>query len=331
MSTPGGSQRTDNPFDVMIEGDAFFVVNNGSGNYFTRAGAFTVDARGTLCTPTGATVMGWQPDPENPSKCLVTDVSALQVMSPANMSSPPEATTDVTLTGNIDYNDTQLTSAAGRVVNVNFYDNLGHLYTAGLKFQQVGAATGSDEAVTNQYRITVTDIKDETGQSLFVRKNVDEEGNVTYSTNEAYAGQFSFGVGDGLNTLEIGDVNEQTGEFTIEQEGVLLNFNASTGRFVSVGEDAEAGSTKMTLASAVTPNPTINFTFCINTDSRQISHCFSGTSTSFQISFGRFNRSSTTTLIHSQRRKINIYIGKRIRGYSTGKCHLCTSSFRIFR
>ncbi len=258
MSTPGGSQRTDNPFDVMIEGDAFFVVNNGSGNYFTRAGAFTVDARGTLCTPTGATVMGWQPDPENPNKCLVTDVSPLQVMSPANMSSPPEATTDVTLTGNIDYNDTQLTSAAGRVVNVSFYDNLGHLYTAGLKFQQVGAATGSDEAVTNQYRITVTDIKDETGQSLFVRKNVDEEGNVTYSTNEAFAGQFSFGVGDGLNTLEIGDVNEQTGEFTIEQEGVLLNFNASTGRFVSVGEDAEAGSTKMTLASAVTPNPFAN-------------------------------------------------------------------------
>ena len=64
------------------------------------------------------------------------------------------------------------------------------------------------------------------GTSTSFQISFGEEGNVTYSTNEAYAGQFSFGVGDGLNTLEIGDVNEQTGEFTIEQEGVLLNFNA---------------------------------------------------------------------------------------------------------
>ena len=43
ISLSGGSQRTDNPFDIMIEGDGFFVVNNGSGNCFTKAGNFSVD------------------------------------------------------------------------------------------------------------------------------------------------------------------------------------------------------------------------------------------------------------------------------------------------
>ena len=70
IETVGGSQRTDNPFDLMIEGDGFFVVNNGSGNYFTRAGSFTVDANGTLCNASGYEVMGWQVDPENPTQTV---------------------------------------------------------------------------------------------------------------------------------------------------------------------------------------------------------------------------------------------------------------------
>ncbi|MBO4762332.1 MAG: flagellar hook-basal body complex protein, partial [Lachnospiraceae bacterium] len=50
MTVSGGSQRTDNALDIMIEGEQFFIVNNGVQNLFTKAGAFTVDANGTLCT-----------------------------------------------------------------------------------------------------------------------------------------------------------------------------------------------------------------------------------------------------------------------------------------
>ncbi|HAU85670.1 MAG TPA: flagellar biosynthesis protein FlgE, partial [Lachnospiraceae bacterium] len=55
-SVAGGTQTTDNPFDVMINGDGFFIVNQGGTNYFTKAGAFKIDAAGTLCTSGGATV-----------------------------------------------------------------------------------------------------------------------------------------------------------------------------------------------------------------------------------------------------------------------------------
>ena len=64
----GGAQRTDNPFDIMINGDSFFVVNQGGTNYFTKAGNFKVDANGTLATTSGGTVMGWQVDPNDPTK-----------------------------------------------------------------------------------------------------------------------------------------------------------------------------------------------------------------------------------------------------------------------
>ena len=42
MSAQGSSQNTGNAFDLRISGDAFFIVNGGSGNLFTRDGSFYV-------------------------------------------------------------------------------------------------------------------------------------------------------------------------------------------------------------------------------------------------------------------------------------------------
>ncbi len=95
MAVSGGSQRTDNAFDIMIEGDGFFIVNNGQSNYFTKAGAFMVDAAGTLCTATGANVMGWQVDPNDPNKCVADTVSALTVMYHDNLYIQRHATNDM--------------------------------------------------------------------------------------------------------------------------------------------------------------------------------------------------------------------------------------------
>ena len=61
ITTTGATQTTGNPFDIKITGDSFFIVNDGQSNYFTRAGAFYVDAVGNLAmTSTGYNVMGWQ-------------------------------------------------------------------------------------------------------------------------------------------------------------------------------------------------------------------------------------------------------------------------------
>ncbi|MCR4656216.1 MAG: flagellar hook-basal body complex protein, partial [Lachnospiraceae bacterium] len=35
ITTPGSSQTTNNPFDLQIGGDSFFIVNGGGENFFT--------------------------------------------------------------------------------------------------------------------------------------------------------------------------------------------------------------------------------------------------------------------------------------------------------
>lgn len=133
ITSAGAAETTGNPFDIRLSDSSttnFFVVNNGSENLFTRSGSFYVDGSGNLCmTSTGYTVMGWQVDPTT-GDIRKDTVSALRVMQPANMTSAPEATTDATMSGIIDKNDTDVSSDTGLIKNLNFYDKLGYSYTA---------------------------------------------------------------------------------------------------------------------------------------------------------------------------------------------------------
>lgn len=135
ITQQGATQTTNNPFDIQITGDAFFVVSNGSENFFTRDGSFYVDGIGNLCmTSNGYNVMGWQVDPETMNIRKET-VSPLRIMSADNMTYPPEATSKAYLSGIMDKNDTDVTSKAGKTINLQLYDSLGYLYTAKLNFK----------------------------------------------------------------------------------------------------------------------------------------------------------------------------------------------------
>ncbi|MFD1505484.1 flagellar hook protein FlgE [Georgenia yuyongxinii] len=57
--TDGATQQTGRALDMKITGDGFFIVNNGTEQLYTRAGAFTLDALGQLTTASGALVQGW--------------------------------------------------------------------------------------------------------------------------------------------------------------------------------------------------------------------------------------------------------------------------------
>lgn len=231
MTTQGASERTDNPFDVMIEGKGFFIVNNGGENYFTKAGSFSIDAQGTLCTPAGAAVMGWQVDKNDETKTVANTVSALQIMKPENLYADPEATTDVYITGNIDSKDTQLTSSTGKIVKFSFYDKMGHEYTANLKVTQSAEAT-------NIYNVSVTDIDDENGDSIFVTKTTDATtGTVTYAPSSITS--FNFG-GQDITP----EVNTEDGTVTIDSSSApVITFNGANGSFISAGSDSSSSDT----------------------------------------------------------------------------------------
>ena len=88
ISSEGGSERTDNAFDLKIGGSSFFIVNSAGNTFFTRAGNFKVDESGALVTTGGANVMGWQVDESGNAKRDL--VSKLYVNSPDVAYTSPE-------------------------------------------------------------------------------------------------------------------------------------------------------------------------------------------------------------------------------------------------
>lgn len=164
ITTQGSAQSTGNPFDIMITGDNFFVVSNGSENFFTRDGSFYVDGAGNLAmTSTGYNVMGWGVD-KTTGNIKQDTVTALRIMSSANMTYPPEATTKANISGILDQNDKDVTSANGKTVNLNFFDARGYSYTAKFTFKQ----SGGDK--TNEYSMELNKILDSTGKEIDISK-----------------------------------------------------------------------------------------------------------------------------------------------------------------
>ncbi|MDD6571000.1 MAG: flagellar hook-basal body complex protein, partial [Thermoflexaceae bacterium] len=150
ITSEGASQRTDNAFDLKISGQSFFVVQSNGEQLFTRAGNFTLDNAGYLVTSTGAYVMGWQVDEET-GEIIKDTVSPLQPKSTKFSYTTPEATTNFTVSGNLNKEDTNFKNGKPVPMSVKFYDSLGYEYTANINIEQSAADV-------NTYNLTLGDI-----------------------------------------------------------------------------------------------------------------------------------------------------------------------------
>lgn len=157
--TSGSAQSTNNPYDLMINGSSFFIVNRGGINYFTKVGAFKTDDAGNLVTGDGDFVMGWQVDPDNPNQIRKDTVSALRPEAEEFQTAEPELTSKAYLTGNIDATDPNLATEDGVARTVSIYDNLGYSYTVKLKFTQNAADPSS-------FDVEIDSIKDSSNVNI---------------------------------------------------------------------------------------------------------------------------------------------------------------------
>lgn len=57
-TTQGPALITNNPLDMMIDGEGYFTVNTAEGQRYTRAGNFTLNPDGALVTKSGDPVLG---------------------------------------------------------------------------------------------------------------------------------------------------------------------------------------------------------------------------------------------------------------------------------
>lgn len=86
----GALQPTSRATDLAIQGNGFFIVNDGVQNKFTRDGSFSLDKNGYLVTSDGLKVMG-QRDPgaiANPPTFAVTDNAHSLAPDPADPVAP---------------------------------------------------------------------------------------------------------------------------------------------------------------------------------------------------------------------------------------------------
>ena len=56
----GSFEASSNALDLAIDGSGFFVVNNGTGNFYTRAGQFRLNEDGLVQSVTGEILQGNQ-------------------------------------------------------------------------------------------------------------------------------------------------------------------------------------------------------------------------------------------------------------------------------
>jgi len=184
ITTAGATQTTGNPFDIKINGDAFFVVSDGRSNYFTRDGSFYVDGAGNLAmSSNGYNVMGWGVDQQTQTIKKDT-VQALRIMNAANMTYPPEATTEAYVEGILDKNEPDASTTSGKTLTLGFYDALGYSYTAKFAIHETENK--------GEYTVELADILDSKGDSV-----VD-----TYGVN-GISDIASFGNGETITTTEL--------------------------------------------------------------------------------------------------------------------------------
>lgn len=278
ITSAGASETTGNPFDIRLtdkNSTNFFIVNNGSENVFTRSGSFYVDGSGNLCmSSTGYTVMGWQVD-ETTGEIRKDTVSALRIMQEKNLTSAPEATTQATIAGVLDENDTDVKNDAGRVMNLNFYDNLGYQYTAKFAIK----ATGTD----GKYTVELTSVLDSNNKNIIADLDKQQIAQIfgNYNAN-ATLGQYGLTKDYEYDSVSKSYTNKTTGEkFPIDKAtDNSTTFVGENGSKVSITEIFSGITT--TIANNI-KNGTNNYKVKLDTTTGQAT--VTGEQTSYDLEF----------------------------------------------
>ena len=122
--TQGNLTTTNNPLDLAINGDGFFIVGRSDGpDVYTRNGQFELDKSGFIITPTGEKLLGFQ-SPSAPGQ-LPTPVGGLKEIQIPIIGSLPQATTKVEIGGNLDANALSPAEAYPTLPNPDFPRPLG--------------------------------------------------------------------------------------------------------------------------------------------------------------------------------------------------------------
>jgi flagellar hook protein FlgE len=228
--------------NMALQGNGFFVVQNASGTSYTRAGDFTVNSSGQLCTPSGELVMGYQA-----TNGVVSTDSALAPIS-VNQASimPGVASTSFQMNTNLDSSAAAGTSFSTPIA---VYDSLGTAQTLSVNYTNTSANNWS-------YSVTLpASATGGTGTPTTIASGTlafSSSGQLTSPTG-AVAGINITGLADGAAPLNLTwNLNDASGNPSITQQ------NATTATATTNQNGYGVGSLT---GYSVLPDGTVQGTF----------------------------------------------------------------------
>ncbi|MGP1587821.1 MAG: flagellar hook protein FlgE [Treponemataceae bacterium] len=144
--TQGNLQSTGVSTDVAIQGNGFFVMQNGEKTYYTRAGNFGIDKNGTLVNPAnGMRVQGWMAKEVNGQMILQTSASPEDLVIPVGSKDPAKATQNINFACNLNKNTPEILEGASPedilkgtwATEMKIYDSFGNTHMLSVDFTRV--------------------------------------------------------------------------------------------------------------------------------------------------------------------------------------------------
>lgn len=190
--TKGSTQRTDNPTDLMIDGNGFFAVTNDptyQNRFYTRAGNFSVDKLGYMVTPGGFKVLGEDFKPiqiDKTSTKTATATDRVAIGSNINFAQAVDPATNIAYTTSVDV-----------------YDSLGNVHSVVVNFgEKVLFDDGTNKGSYRNIQLTNPALTSAMGDLAPVSYTPP-----TANANAYYAKFDAQGAFLGIFTLANGDLN----------------------------------------------------------------------------------------------------------------------------
>ncbi len=137
----GAFENSTSALDLAVDGNGFFIVNDGTGNFYTRAGQFRINENGLVETLTGEILQGFQIT-NNVVGTTLTDVSL------TGLQSSPQSTTIFTLGAQLDGSE-----VAGFTFNspIQVFNSVGTQDILNIQFTKQSSTTNRwDVLITSQ-------------------------------------------------------------------------------------------------------------------------------------------------------------------------------------
>lgn len=151
----GTIESTNRPLDMAIQGDGFFMYNMNGQQMYSRAGNVSRDKNGFLVdSSTGAILQGYSIQAN--ADGTVTKINGLNPLQgtignlniPNNVSSSPNQTTTVKMTGNLNANNPDGTE---KVTTMSIYDNVGGVHELKFTFKFVAGDSAATPPTSDSY------------------------------------------------------------------------------------------------------------------------------------------------------------------------------------